>query len=91
MSALRITESELARDLHAVLTKVQSGAEVIVEQNHRAIAVIRTPFPQGRLLSESIAIAEERGTNAIPDDGFTEDVEKGIADRSKPWDPPTWE
>jgi hypothetical protein len=28
MSTLRITEAELARDLHAVLTKVQQGTEM---------------------------------------------------------------
>jgi hypothetical protein len=32
MATVRISESELARDLHAVLAKVQSGVEVIVEQ-----------------------------------------------------------
>ena len=34
---VRITEAELTRDIHAVLAKVQAGAEVIVEQDHRAI------------------------------------------------------
>ena len=30
MATLRITEAELARDIHAVLAKVQEGAEVVV-------------------------------------------------------------
>jgi len=34
---IRITEAELARDLHAVLAKVQEGMEVIVEQDHRPV------------------------------------------------------
>ena len=42
MSVLRVTEAELARDTHAVLAKVQEGVEVIVEQDHRPVA-IRTP------------------------------------------------
>jgi hypothetical protein len=29
---VRITEAELARDIHAVLARVQEGVEVIVEQ-----------------------------------------------------------
>jgi antitoxin (DNA-binding transcriptional repressor) of toxin-antitoxin stability system len=91
MPTLRITEAELARDVHAVLAKVQEGVEVIVEQGHRPVAAIRPPFPKGRLLSESIALAEARGTTAIPDEGFMKDVEEGIAERSKPWNPPTWE
>ncbi len=90
MGTLRITEAELARDVHAVLAKVQEGVEVIVEQDHRPVAMIPTPVPKGRLLSESIALAETRGTTAILDDGFMKDVEEGIAERSQPWNPPAW-
>jgi antitoxin (DNA-binding transcriptional repressor) of toxin-antitoxin stability system len=91
MATLRITEAELARDVHAVLTKVQEGVEVIVEQDHRPVATIRTALPRGRLLSESIALAQARGAAAIPDDGFMKDVEEGIAERSQAWNPPNWE
>jgi len=41
MVRVYMTEDEVARDLHAVLTKVRQGAEVVVEQNHQAVAVIR--------------------------------------------------
>jgi antitoxin (DNA-binding transcriptional repressor) of toxin-antitoxin stability system len=89
---VRITEAELARDLHAVLEKVQQGSEVIVErEDHRPVAVITSPVPKPRTLSESIALAEARGTTAVPDDGFMKDVEEGIAERSQPWTPPSWE
>lgn len=90
MGTLHITEAELARDLHNVLAKVREGAEVIVEQDHRQVAVIRPALPKGRLLSESIVLAETRGGTAIPDEGFMRDVEEGIAERSKPWNPPNW-
>ena len=91
MATVHMTESEVARDLHAVLDKVQQGIEVVVEQDHRPVAVIRSPLPKGRLLSESIALAEARGTTAILDEGFMKDVAEGIAERSKPWNPPSWE
>lgn len=91
MGTLRITESELAHDLHSVLAKVRDGVEVLVEKDHHAIAVIRSPHPKGRLLSECIAIAESRGSAATLDEGFMKDVEEGIAHRSKPWNPPSWE
>jgi antitoxin (DNA-binding transcriptional repressor) of toxin-antitoxin stability system len=91
MATLRISEAELARDIHAVLDKVQTGIEVIVEQDQRPVAVIHKPLPKGRLLSESIALAEARGTTAILDEGFIKDVEEGIAERSEPWNPPAWE
>ena len=48
MATFRITEAQLARDLHAVLAKVREGVEVIVEQDHRAVAVIKTPRGPGR-------------------------------------------
>jgi antitoxin (DNA-binding transcriptional repressor) of toxin-antitoxin stability system len=71
---LRITEAELARDLHAVLAKVQEGVEVIVEQDHRPVAVISFPPRKGRLLSERIALAKARHTTAVLDEGFMKDV-----------------
>ena len=86
-----MSEAEVARDLHAVLAKVQQGIEVVIEQDHRPVSIVRSPFPKGRLLSECIALAEARGTTAIPDEGFVKDVEEGIAERSKPWNPPNWE
>jgi antitoxin (DNA-binding transcriptional repressor) of toxin-antitoxin stability system len=91
MATVHMTESEVARDLHAVLAKVQQGVEVVVEQDHRPVAVIRPALPKGRLLSECIALAEARGTTTIPDEGFMKDVAEGIAERSQPWNPPTWE
>jgi len=66
---LRLTEEELARDLHAILEKVRNGFEVIVEQDARPVATIKTILPEARLLSESIALAEARGTTAVPDAG----------------------
>jgi antitoxin (DNA-binding transcriptional repressor) of toxin-antitoxin stability system len=88
---VHITEAELARDIHAVLARVRHGDEVIVEQNHRAVAVIKTPRGQGRKLSECIALAEAHNSAVTPDDGFMKDVEEGIAGRSQPWNPPSWE
>jgi antitoxin (DNA-binding transcriptional repressor) of toxin-antitoxin stability system len=91
MPQVRMTEAEVARDLHGVLAKVQQGVEVAVEQDHRPVAVIRSPLPKGRLLSECIALAEAPGSKATLDEGFMNDVEEGIANRSKPWKPPAWE
>lgn len=91
MATIRITEAELARDTHAVLAKVRAGAEIVVEQDHRPVAIIRPPIPQGRLLSECIALAESRGSTVTLDEGFMKDVEEGIASRSQPWNPPSWE
>ena len=91
MATLHISEVELTRDIHAVLAKVQEGIEIVVEQDHRPIAVIRSPVMNGRLLSECIAVAQARGSTVTLDEGFMKDVEEGIASRSKPWNPPSWE
>jgi antitoxin (DNA-binding transcriptional repressor) of toxin-antitoxin stability system len=42
-----MTETEVARDLHAMLTRVQQGIEVAIEQNHRPVAVIKPSTPAG--------------------------------------------
>ena len=91
MATLRITEAELARDIGAVLAKVQEGAEFVVEQDHHPVAVIRSPFPKGRLLSECIVLAEALDSQVTLDEGFMKDVDEGIANRSQPWNPPSWE
>jgi hypothetical protein len=91
MATVRMSEAEVARDLHAVLAKVQQGIEVVIEQDHRPVAIVRSPLLKGRLLSECIALAEARGAATAPDEGFMQDVEDGIRQRSKPWRPPNWE
>ena len=91
MATVHMTEDDVARDLHAVLAQAPAGVEIVIEQDHRPVAVIRSPHPKGRPLSECIALAESRGTTAIPDEGFMKDVAEGIAERSKPWNPPSWE
>ncbi len=65
--------------------------EVVVEQDHRPVALIRSLSPEGRLPSDCIAVAEARGSSMTLDEGFMKDVEEGIANRSQPWDPPNWE
>jgi antitoxin (DNA-binding transcriptional repressor) of toxin-antitoxin stability system len=89
MSTVRISESELARDVHAVLEKVQQGVDVIIEQNHRPIAVIKASPPAGRKISEVIASLEASGANAVLDEEFERDVEEAIQSYREPWNPPS--
>lgn len=91
MATVHVSEGELARDLHSILAKVQEGLEVVVRQDSKPIAVIRAPATPGRLISECIALAEARGVSVHPDNEFMKDVAEGIAERSKPWNPPRWE
>jgi antitoxin (DNA-binding transcriptional repressor) of toxin-antitoxin stability system len=92
---VRITEAELTRDIHAVLAKVQAGAEVIVEQDHRAVAVITTPPGPGRKIGECIARAkayeEKLGYAPVPDPDFAKDVQAGVDENREPLNPPSWD
>jgi hypothetical protein len=93
---LRLTEAELARDIHAVLARVrEEGLEVIVEQDHRPVAVIKTPQGPGRKLSECIAIAkayeENLGYAPVPDSDFAADVQAAIDAHGEPLNPPAWD
>jgi hypothetical protein len=78
---VRMTEAELARDLHTVLERleeVRQGAEVVVEQDSRPVAVIKAPAVNGRKISEVIAALEARGAHAVVDEDFARDVEEGV-------------
>ena len=91
MSTVRITETELARDVHAIMEKVQQGVEVIIEHNHRPVAVIKASKPAGRLISDVLADLQARGSAAIIDDEFARDIEEGIKAHREAWNPPSWD
>jgi antitoxin (DNA-binding transcriptional repressor) of toxin-antitoxin stability system len=91
MGTLHISEAELARDLIAVLAKVEEGMEVVVERDHRPVARIRPPKRSGRPISACIASARSSASSVILDGGFGQDVEQGIRERSQPWNPPSWD
>lgn len=88
---LHITEAELARDVHAVLDKIQQGAEVIVERNARPVAVIKLAQFRGRPIDECIALAKARGSRATLDDDFAQDLEEVINSHREPLSPPSWD
>jgi antitoxin (DNA-binding transcriptional repressor) of toxin-antitoxin stability system len=91
MSTVRITETELARDVHAVLEKVQQGVEVIIEKDHLPVAVIKASKPAGRLITEVLADLKARGSTAIIDDEFARDIQDGINLYRESWHPPSWD
>lgn len=93
---LRLTEAEFAREIHAVLARVRDeGLEVIVEQDHRPVAIIKTPPGPGRKVSECIAIAkayeEHLGYAPVPDADFAADVQAAIGAHLEPLNPPSWD
>jgi antitoxin (DNA-binding transcriptional repressor) of toxin-antitoxin stability system len=92
---VRITEAELASDTHAVLEKVRAGVEIVVDQDHRPVAVIKTPQGPGRKISECIVLAkayeEKLGYAPVPDPDFAQDVQAAIDAHREPLNPPAWD
>jgi antitoxin (DNA-binding transcriptional repressor) of toxin-antitoxin stability system len=91
MATVRITEAELARDLHAMLAKVRHGVEVIIEDNNRAVAVLKALPVAGRPISEVIAALEASGANAVIDEDFARDVQEAVNGHRQSWNPPSWD
>jgi hypothetical protein len=91
MAGLHISEAELARDLHAILEQVRLGREIVVEQDHQPVAIMKPAVDQPRTMSEIIAAMEAGGACGIVDEDFARDVEEGIAKCNEPWNPPDWE
>jgi antitoxin (DNA-binding transcriptional repressor) of toxin-antitoxin stability system len=85
-ATVRITEAELARDIHAVLAQVQEGVEVIVERDQRPVAVIKTPKGPGRNISECIALAKAHEEKL----GYKPALQAAIDAHREPLNPPAW-
>jgi antitoxin (DNA-binding transcriptional repressor) of toxin-antitoxin stability system len=89
---IHISEKEAATTNVAMLVAyVRSGAEVVIEDNARPVAVVRPADPHLRLLSESLRLAKEHGSTATLDEEFGKDVEAAIESHREPLNPPVWD
>jgi antitoxin (DNA-binding transcriptional repressor) of toxin-antitoxin stability system len=91
---VHISETEAAGDFAALMARVRAGAEIIIENGKRPVAVLHAAEPMRRSVSECIALAkaheEETGKAPVLDPDFAEDVEEILSHR-RPWNPPAWE
>ncbi len=94
MAVIHISEAEATRDFAALLARVRAGAEIVIENGNRPVAVLHAPTPLRRSISESIALAEARskelGYKPVMDPGFAADLEEIIRNR-KPRDTSAWD
>ena len=95
MATIHISEAEAARDFAGLLARVREGAEVVIEKDASPSVVLRVAVePRGRLLSESIALAEahakELGYEPRMDPEFAADLEEVIRNR-RPRDTSAWD
>jgi len=88
--AIRVSEAEAANDFPSLHARVRAGAEAVIERDAEAVAVIRPAAPHVRLLSESLRLAKERGSNATLDGGFGRDLEAVVSSHREPLTPPAW-
>jgi antitoxin (DNA-binding transcriptional repressor) of toxin-antitoxin stability system len=89
---IHISEAEAAGDFASLMARVRSGAEVVIEDNARAVAVVRpVAEPSVRLLSESLRLAREHGSTATLDEDFGRDLEEIINSHREPLSPPKWD
>jgi len=85
---IHISEAETASDFASVLARVRAGTEVIIEtEGTLPVAVIHSPVPPRRSISECIALLPEDST-AVMDADFAKDVEAAIGSHREPREPP---
>jgi antitoxin (DNA-binding transcriptional repressor) of toxin-antitoxin stability system len=87
---LHITEADLVRDVRAILQRVETGAEIIIERDAQPVAVLRSAVPPRRKLSECIPLLSDDSSATIDPD-FANDVEAAIAAHREPLEPPAWD
>jgi antitoxin (DNA-binding transcriptional repressor) of toxin-antitoxin stability system len=89
---IHISEKDAATTgMATLLERVRAGAEVVIDDGARPVAVLRAAEAPGRLLSDSIALAEAHGSTVTLDGEFGRDLEKIIDSRREPLHPPAWD
>jgi len=85
---IELSEAEATSDPAALLARVRMGAEVVIKDGTRLVAVVRPIEPHVRLLSESLRLAQEHGSTATLDEYFAKDLEAAIQSHREPLIPP---
>jgi antitoxin (DNA-binding transcriptional repressor) of toxin-antitoxin stability system len=91
MITVRMTEAELARDVHAVLEKVRQGMEVVIEQDSCPVAVLKAPRVNGRKITAVIAAHESNGASAAVKGNGSSKVEEGAKSHRDAWNLASWD
>lgn len=89
---IHISEADAIGNFKSLLARVKDGFEAVIERDGRVVAVV-TPVPQntGRLLSDSVRLADAHGCPATLDGGFSSDLEQVIKSHREPLVLPSWE
>lgn len=87
-NVIHISEAEATSDFAGVLARVRAGAEIVIGDKARAVAVVRPAEPHVRWLSESLRLAKEHASSATLDKDFSHDLEEVINSHREPLNPP---
>lgn len=88
---IHISEKEAAETTVAsLLIHVRAGAEVVIENGARPVAVVSPAEPVRRTISECIALLPE-DSKATIDTDFAKDVEAAVESHREPLNPPAWD
>jgi antitoxin (DNA-binding transcriptional repressor) of toxin-antitoxin stability system len=90
MAQIHMSEAEVAKDFSAALEKVRQGLEIVVGDDHQAVAVLRPAAPPRRKISEVLALMP-KNSNAKMDADFAHDIEDAIEGHRIPLDVPEWD
>lgn len=88
---IHVSESDAIRSFAELLERVRAGAEVVIEDEKRPVAILRPAPAAGRLLSEAIELARKHGSGATMDADFARDIQAAIDSHREPLEPPEWD
>jgi antitoxin (DNA-binding transcriptional repressor) of toxin-antitoxin stability system len=92
MAVVHISRTEAASDFDGLMARAANGDEIHIESNARVVAkLLPGDAPRPRLLSESLKILKERGSNVTLDGEFGRDLEAIINSHREPLNPPAWD
>ena len=86
MAQVHMSEAGVSRNFAAALERVRQGLEVVVEDNHQAVAVLRPADPPRRKISEALTLMPKNST-ATMDTDFARDTEAAIESHRAPLEP----
>jgi antitoxin (DNA-binding transcriptional repressor) of toxin-antitoxin stability system len=88
---IRISENDAATtNVATLLAHVRAGAEVVIENGSRPLAVLRLPEPARRTISECIALLPANSAATVDAD-FAKDVAAAVESHNEPLNPPSWD
>lgn len=90
MATFHISEADAVREFAGLMARVRAGAEIVIEDESRPVAVLRSPAPPRRTIEECIAILPVDSPATIDED-FASDVAAAVASHREPLNPPAWD